>query len=203
MPLNSTVSCMSGLSPFRPNASRKEKAYTVGTLSWIAATCLGGIYHYFKGIYFGPEPEIIPFVLGLALLCAFFHWLPLYRDRHPSNNIPSRSLLVRTGVHAALFVASFSLALGTFRWLLGPSLTTSFGTSMSGQFVVTEKSSGRADRRGCNHFVQLRDKDSRWNTKVCLSEQFWETTRVGEIFHGTGHRSIVGRTLEEVHRPGS
>jgi hypothetical protein len=194
---------MAHLSPFRPNASRREKAYTVGTLSWIAATCLGGVYHYFKGIHFGLEPDIVPFIVGLALLCGFFHWLPLYRDRHPSNKILSHSLLVRAGIHGALFLASFSLTLGTFTWLLGPAFTTSFGTSMSGEFVVTEKSSGLPDRRSCNHFVRLRDKDSRWTTKVCLDKQFWETTRVGESFHGTGHRSFVGRTLEEVHRPGS
>ena len=184
------------LSPFRPQASRQEKFYTIGTLSWMVLLFFG--HFYFMRLNFGPEPGILPVFAGVALPCAFLCWLPLYRDRHPSNKVPSYSLLKRIGIYSALFLASLAFVWATFVHLVGPFVTSSFGTPASGEFVITEKSSGYPKRRSCDHFVWLRDRNAEWTGKICLSEQFWATVRVRQVLDGSGNRTVLGRTIEHL-----
>jgi hypothetical protein len=70
---------MMRLSPFRPGASQNENVAAM--LSWVALTAVAGIYYHIKEVRFGPEPEVVPFVFGIALLCGFLCWLRLYKGR--------------------------------------------------------------------------------------------------------------------------
>ena len=186
------------LSLFRSEVSRNEKAHLRVVFSWIALTTLGGIYYFFEGIQFGPEPRIVPYAFGLSLLCGLLGCLPLFLDRDPLNRFVSNPIVVQIGLFVGLLIAFASLALGTLNWVVGPFVTSSFGTKTAGTYVVAEKSSGRPDRRSCNHFVSMRDKHSTWRVKVCLSKEVWSAVQVGDERRGVGHRSVLGRTLEQV-----
>ncbi len=186
------------LSPFRPGAPKAEKLYLALVLSWIALVALGWVYYFFKGVHFGPEPRFVPLILGVSLLCGVLCWYPVTRDPNPNSVIASHSFPVRIGLHATLIVAFTSLAMGTYFGVIGPLVTHSLGTPRAGAYVVTDKSSGRADRRSCNHFIWLREIDSQWRAKVCLSRQVWDTARVGVQLNGTGRSSLLGRTLENL-----
>jgi hypothetical protein len=120
-------------------------------------------------------------------------------NRDPENRFTSNPFLVQIGLFAFLLLVFFSLTWGTYSWLVGPFVTRSFGTASSGTYVVIEKSSGRADRRSCNHFVWLRDTDSTWRAKACLRKEVWSVVRVGDRLNAEGHRSFLGRTLEHVN----
>jgi hypothetical protein len=181
---------------FRPDASRNEKIYTIGTVIWMALLLIG--YFYGTQIQFIPDPGMVRLVLGAGLPLAVLHWLPLYKDRHPLNPIPTFSPLRRFAAYSGLFIASFSIAAGTFLYIAGPFGTGLFGSPMSAELVVTGRSDGGERYRSCTYFVFLKDPAAGWRGKVCLSEPFWRTVRVGQVLIGTGSRTALGRTVDDL-----
>jgi hypothetical protein len=181
---------------FRSDASTREKIYTIGTLVWMALLVAG--YVYGEWIHFSADPGRVGVLLGAALPIAFVHWLPLYGDRHPSNLVPGFPPLRRFAAYSGAFIASFTLAMGTFLWLAGPLTTGLFGSPISAELVVTRVSDGGARYRSCDHFVMLKDRASGWRDKVCLSVPFWQTVHVGQVLIGTGRQTVFGRTVEDL-----
>src|SRR6185503_20042857 len=157
---------------FRPDASAREKVYTIGTMIWMVLLFIG--YLYGQHIKFSPDPGMTGVFLGAALPIALLHWRPLYRDRHPSNLIATFPPLRRFAAYTGVFIASFTLAAGTFLWLAGPVATRVWGSPMSADLVVVGKSVGGERYKSCDHFVLLKDRASGWRDKICLSVLFWQ-----------------------------
>jgi hypothetical protein len=88
---------------------------------------------------------------------------------------------VRTGVFAALLLASVSLAWATFNWLVGPFVTSAFGTPNAGEYVVTEKSSGYPVAEVATTSYGCRTKSLNGVLKLVCGKTFGKLCRFGTV----------------------
>jgi hypothetical protein len=180
---------------FRPNASTPEKIYTLATVGWLLLLIAGHVYYWRVG--FSLTANAIYMFLPLSLLLAFLHWWPVYQDRHPSNPILRYSRRKRISRYVVFYLLSLGFVWMTYQGIFAPWVTSSYGTPISGEFVVIDRSGGHA-KRGCNYDVWLRDRSNGSIVKVCVGEQRWQTLAVGQILIGTGKQSPLGRTIEQL-----
>jgi hypothetical protein len=180
---------------FRPNASRREKIYTLMFLGLI------GLAIYGMTNSFVAEPRVKSTSGYLALPVALGFFVPLALDRHPSNKMAKYGIVKRTFLYIFLLAALYG-----FSWaglaLGGPSLIThQFGKDRLDEFTVTWKSDGSWKRRECDYSVAIQEKRSSWHTKVCLDKEFWQSITTGDTLKGKRRYSSFGSMVEELSRP--
>ncbi|MFC4309271.1 hypothetical protein ACFPN2_09285 [Steroidobacter flavus] len=178
---------------FRANASRQEKIYTVAMGCWVWGLLVG--YMYYSSTGFELTAGAIYAFLPVSLLLAFAIWWPIYKDRHPSNPTLTYSPRKRISRHIGLYLVALLMVWMTFSGVIGPFLTISYGTPISSEFLVIDRSGGHP-KRGCNYDVWLRDRQTGGIVKVCLGKQRWETVSEGQILIGSGKQSALGHTIE-------
>jgi hypothetical protein len=177
---------------FRTNASRREKVFTLFGMGW----CALSFYGMTSGFVAEAHVIVIAGYTAVPIALAFF--IPLFRDRHPSNKIPSFGLLKRSFVYLILLALVYGIA-----WVgvaLGVTSlgTVFFGEEFVGEFRVVSKSDGTSKPRGCDHSLRLEDVRSHRKREVCVSEEFWALVRQGELVQAQGKRSSFGSMLEKV-----
>lgn len=179
---------------FRPNASRREKIYTLGVLS------LMGLAIYGMTNRFVAEPGVKSTSGYLALPAAVALFIPFVLDRHPSNKMGTYGLFKR----AFLYLFLFAMLYG-FSWaglaLGGPSVITHlFGQDRFDEFTVIWKSDGSWKRRECDYSVKIQERSSFWHTKVCVEKEFWQNIARGDTLRGKRRYSSLGSMIEEISR---
>ncbi|MDP3702499.1 MAG: hypothetical protein Q8R72_16490 [Hylemonella sp.] len=177
---------------FRANASRREKIYTLGFLSLL------GLAIYGMTSRFVPNPEVKSVSGYLAFPLAIALFLPLAFDRHPSNKMASLGFLKRWLLY--IFILIFLYVFSWFSLAKGaPSLITHFfGQDQVDKFSVIWKSDGGWKRRECDYSIKVQESTSLWQTKVCLSKEFWQGVTLGDTLTGKRRRTSFGGMLEEL-----
>jgi hypothetical protein len=177
---------------FRPNATQRERVFTTMVFAWVALAVYGVISS------FGPAEWVSNAATWLALPIAIALWIPLARDRHPSNKLWQSSLLVRAG---GLVVAAGALYLFSFMALSNgaPSLITAvWGHSGRERVPVAGKSSGSSQRLECQHSIRLRVTQSKWLCKVCVDQEAWNAIEIGETVEVLVTRSSLGARVDQL-----
>lgn len=133
------------------------------------------------GQNFVVDSRIESFFGYAALPIAIAVFIPILRDRHPSNVIPTYGFFKRRGVHfLILFSVYFLIWLGMTTG--APALWTRlFGEKAIHEFRAISKTDGRRPRR-CTYAAHIERTSVIWSTSVCLShEAFWENIKPGDL----------------------
>jgi hypothetical protein len=176
---------------FRANASPREKAFTLCALGWMVVAIYG------MATSFVAEAWVTKAAAYAALPLCLFIFIPVLLDRHPSNKMRTYGLFKKFSLYLVLL--AFSYALSWIGLAMGSTslVTRFFGVSFAGEYRVTWKSDGRWRRRECDYFFRLQDTASDWNTKACVSRQFWAMVHQGDVLVSRGKRSAFGTMLLE------
>jgi hypothetical protein len=180
---------------FRPNASSSEKAFTLFAFGWMWVV----IYGVTSG--FVAERWVISTATYLAFPLALLFCMPIFRDRHPSNKIPTFGIIKRILIYPLLLGFSYmfawmGLALG------GASLMTDvFGDERITALTIVDKSDGSGSKRECTYSLMVQEPDSELRARVCIDQDFWRVVNRGEAVSAKLRYSAFGGVIEELSRP--
>jgi hypothetical protein len=179
---------------FRRGASRREKAFTLFALFWMALSLYGITSSFVANSWWNWQAAY------LALPISLFFFIPIALDRHPANRVPTFGRLKRGVYYLGQFTVCY-----VFAWMglgLGSASVATLigGQEISGDYRVVWKSDGRWKRRECKHSLRIVRLDSEWNTKTCVDEAFWATTAVGDALRASGRASTFGIMILELEK---
>ncbi len=177
---------------FRPNASHRERAYTLLAIAWLCLAVYGIATSFVAESWVKGASGLLAVPIAIAFVT------PVILDRHPASKVPSFGLMKRIGFYAVIAAVFYG-----FSWcalsLGAPSLFTSLlGAERESDFVVVAKSDGTPKRRDCRYSVRLKLRGGEWESKVCLDEEVWKSINLGDVVRGTGKYTVFGGKLEAV-----
>lgn len=177
---------------FRPNASRRERAYTLFVIAWLCLAVYGIATNFVADYWVRAAAWILAIPVAIACI------VPVILDRHPANKVPSLGYFKRAGFYAATAAIFYGLSWCALS-LGAPSLITSLiGVERQSDFVVTAKSDGTPKKRDCRYSVRVKLRTGAWESKVCLSEEGWNSISVGDIVTGAGKYTVFGGKVEAI-----
>jgi hypothetical protein len=185
-------------SSFPDKPPSEGRIFLAATASWMMITIAG--YFYYFDRQFVPWPQVVLPSGVVSAGLGYLYWLPLYRYVPANSGLRTSSWWWRASSHCFVVFVGFLSAWFTFINLLGPMVTTNFGRPEVVQYAVTQKSSGRRVRRGCDHFITLYDRQSGWHGKICLRKAAWQSMQMNTMVEGVGRRSVLGRTVERLEQ---
>lgn len=171
---------------FRSNASSSEKAFTLLAIG----ICLLSAYGFTTK--FSPSPQVNLVAWYLAALCGVLFTVAILRDRHPNNRLRTCGLFKKLCCAAFLLVVAVSLswsAIGLGAASLANSILGSVSESPARVIAILSPNHGK----GCKFSFSLRYVASgETGSKLCVSEDYWLTLRVGQEILVIQRRSALG-----------
>ncbi|HVK56730.1 MAG TPA: hypothetical protein VM532_17100, partial [Burkholderiales bacterium] len=150
---------------------------------------------------FVAEGWVISTATYLAFPLALLFCMPIVRDRHPSNKIPTLGIIKRILIYSLLLGFSYAFA-WTGLALGGAALMTDvFGDERIAAFTIIDKSDGGGNKRECTYSLMVQEQGSEWRAKVCIDQDFWRVANQGEAVSAKLRYSAFGAIVEELSRP--
>ena len=171
---------------FRANASTGEKVFTL----IVIGTCVIAIYGMVSD--FSPSDRVKELATYCALVCGGLATTVLLRDRHPGNRTRTFGFFKKVWFHAIAFLFAC-----VFSWLAIGLGMASMANAVVGEPVplkahvvaIATPNHGK----GCTYAFSVRyaadDGDSH---KMCASEAYWESLRIGQEISVIHRQSVLG-----------
>lgn len=172
---------------FRSNASLKEKIYTVLLL---VCMVLAISIFYFS---FFPSALVEWFWFPASILMTFFSFMPVYRDRHPSNMIPNRPN--KKTYYAVIAVFMWGMWSMLTIYLIPNAVTKIIGSDYT---FVSKVESKKKERRSCHHQVLLEDVGYGIHNGICVQSGTWGKLKPGDQVILEGKKSFFGISISNV-----
>lgn len=174
---------------FRKNASNREKVFTLTFYAWLALLLYGHSSSFVANGWWNW------LAIGWALPIALYFFLPLLVDRHPANIVATFEGSKRSTYYLGQFMLCYVLAWSGVAQGFAAAATRLGGESAHSDFSVTWKSSGGRRINSCRHELEIVNRESNEERKVCVAEEVWEATAVGDVLHAMEKHSWFGRMI--------
>jgi hypothetical protein len=174
---------------FRSNASSREKAFTVVAFG----TCLLSIYGF--ATEFSPSTPVKQAAWCLAALFAALFTIAILRDRHPSNRVHTFGPVKKLCYATLLFGTAWGLSFGAIGLGAASVANSALGSVSTSRAKITTIASPNYGK-GCKFSFSIRYASSNEvGSRICTSEDYWLTLRVGQDISIVQKRSTLGTSV--------